>query len=110
MVIAVLLGFLSGLGVGGGSLLMLWLTAVCRMDPATARAVNLLSFLPAAAMACLLRRKELEIRTLWPAMVTGCLSAFLCSRLQVNPTLLRKAFAVLMLITGLREITKKERP
>ena len=26
------LGFLSGLGVGGGSLMIVWLTLVCKMD------------------------------------------------------------------------------
>ncbi len=32
LVIGSLLGFLAGLGVGGGSLLMLWLTLVVQME------------------------------------------------------------------------------
>ena len=46
--VGILLGFLTGLGTGGGSLLVLWLTLVLHMDPAQARVVNLMFFLPAA--------------------------------------------------------------
>ena len=40
--VSCLLGFLAGLGVGGGSLLMLWLTLVLQMEYAQARMLNLL--------------------------------------------------------------------
>ena len=52
LLIAALLGFLAGLGVGGGSLLILWLTLVLHTEPAQARPINLLFFLPAAAISC----------------------------------------------------------
>lgn len=110
---AAALGFLSGLGVGGGSLLMLWLTLVCGMAPDTARAVNLMAFLPAAVLACFLRRREISLRALWPAMVTGCAAALLCSRLPIKEEALARGFGLLMLITGLRELLgtiKKKRP
>ena len=51
-------GFLSGLGVGGGSLLMLWLTTVIHMDYAVAKTVNLLFFLPTALIATLFHKKQ----------------------------------------------------
>ena len=41
-------GVLSGFGIGGGSLLMVWLTALLSMDQRTAQGINLLYFLPAA--------------------------------------------------------------
>ena len=50
LLVATILGFLTGLGVGGGSLLILWLTIVLGMDQATARGINLLFFLPAAVI------------------------------------------------------------
>ena len=56
--VAIILGFLAGLGVGGGSLLMLWLTAVANMDYAVARTVNLLFFLPTALIASLFHKKQ----------------------------------------------------
>ena len=46
--VGAILGFLSGLGVGGGSLLILWLTAVLGTEQRAAQGINLLFFLPAA--------------------------------------------------------------
>ena len=46
--VGTILGFLAGLGIGGGSLLILWLTMVLGMPQPEARFINLLFFLPAA--------------------------------------------------------------
>ena len=102
------LGFLSGLGVGGGSLLVLLLTLVLDMDPETARGVNLLFFLPSACIACLLRWKQgaLHFRPLLPAILAGCAAAacfsFLSAELPME--ILRKLFGGLLLVTGTREL------
>ena len=39
---SVVCGFLSGLGIGGGSLLMVYLTAAASLEQRTAQGVNLL--------------------------------------------------------------------
>ena len=41
-------GVLSGFGVGGGSLLLVWLTAFSGLPQEQAQGINLLYFLPAA--------------------------------------------------------------
>ena len=106
-----LLGFLSGLGIGGGSLLMLWLTLVLDMQQTAARTVNLLFFLPSAAVACCYRKKQgtLDLKFLLPAIFSGCLGAVLGTRLgtAMDTTLLKKGFGILLLATGLREICWK---
>ena len=58
LLIGSVLGFLAGLGIGGGSLLILWLTVVLGTDPQTARSINLLFFLPAAIIACCFRWEQ----------------------------------------------------
>lgn len=58
LIVGTLLGFLTGLGVGGGSLLILWLTLVLEMPQTAARGINLLFFLPSAAISCYLRWKQ----------------------------------------------------
>ena len=73
----ILLGFLAGLGVGGGSLLMLWLTVVLGMEHTTARGINLLFFLPSALTAILFRWKQGNIhwKKIFPAVIAGCVIA-----------------------------------
>ena len=108
--IATVLGFLSGLGTGGGSLLILWLTLVQGMEPRQARSVNLLFFLPGAILATLLRRREgVPFRKVFPAILTGCLSAALFSLLRVDSVLLQKLFGALLLFAGARELLYRPR-
>lgn len=113
LIVGALLGFLSGLGVGGGSLLVLWLTLALGMDPATARGINLLFFLPSAGAACLLRWKRgtLHIPALLPGIIAGCVAAavfsFLSVRLPID--ILKKLFGVLLLATGARELFYRPR-
>ena len=108
LVIGTLLGFLSGLGVGGGSLLILWLTVVLQVDPITARSINLLFFIPSALIACGLRMKkrQLEFRPLIPVMLTGCAAAAVCSWIStiMNVEILKKLFGLVLIAAGTREL------
>ena len=112
-----LLGFLSGLGIGGGSLLMLWLTLVLDMQQTAARTVNLLFFLPSAAVACCYRKKQgtLDVKKMLPAIAGGCFGALLGTWLgsALDTLWLKKGFGILLLITGIREVfwkPKKKAP
>lgn len=106
------LGFLSGLGVGGGSLLVLWLTVVMGTSPETTRSINLLFFLPAALISLYFRRKQglLQWRPLLPAIGAGCIAAAAGSCLStiLDTELLKRGFGILLIITGIRELTCKK--
>ena len=108
LIISTLLGFLSGLGIGGGSLLILWQTMVLHMDHQAARVINLLFFIPSALVACGLRIKEgnLTIKPLLPAMITGCIAAAVFSHIStiVNVEILKKLFGIILLAAGFREV------
>lgn len=111
-----LLGFLSGLGIGGGSLLILLLTLIAGVDHSTARVINLIFFLPSAVIASVFRWRQgaLRLEKIWPAMIAGCLAAVFFSRLSTTLPLplLKKLFGFLLLFTGLRELfyRPKSRP
>jgi len=113
LILGTVLGFLAGIGVGGGSLLMLWLTLVLDTPPVIARSINLLFFLPAALISCFFRWKQgaLNIRTVLPAVLTGCVAAALFSWLgtRLDTDFMKKAFGGLLIITGLRELFYKVR-
>lgn len=108
LLIGSVLGFLAGLGIGGGSLLILWLTVVLGTDPQTARSINLLFFLPAAIIACCFRWKQgsIDWKQILPAILSGCIAAALFSWLgtSLDLELLKKCFGGLLIVTGLREL------
>ena len=113
ILVGTVLGFLSGMGVGGGSLLMLWLTAVVNMEPNAARLINLLFFLPSAVIACIFRWRQgsLRLKKILPAVFAGCAAAALFSRLSLllDVGILKKLFGGLLLLTGLRELFYRPR-
>ena len=116
--VGMVLGFLAGIGVGGGSLLILWLTLVLGMPQPQARILNLMFFVPSAVVASLFRWKQgnLDIKKILPAILSGCVAAAAFSLIgqQMDTSLLKKLFGGLLLITGIRELMyrskKKEHP
>lgn len=113
VVTGILLGFLAGLGVGGGSLLMLWLTIVLGEPHSLARGINLLFFIPTALISCFFRAKQgsLPFGKVLPAILCGTVSAGLFSMLsiQFDIHLLTRLFGILLLITGIRELLYRPR-
>ena len=114
ILIGTALGFLSGLGIGGGSLLILWLTLAESFDLATARGINLLFFLPSAliAAACRWKQGSLPVKKILPAIICGCISAFVFSLLfaRIDGSLLQRIFGGLLILTGVREKLYRPKP
>lgn len=108
-----ILGFLAGLGVGGGSLLILWLGFVIHIPQDTARSINLMFFLPAALISCFLRWKQgkLCFKKLLPAILAGSAAAIVFTFLgkRIPTDYLRAPFGILLLYTGIREIFYRDR-
>ncbi len=110
--VGAILGFLGGMGVGGGSLLILWLTSVCSLSYPTARVFNLLFFIPCALIASLFRWKQgtLDLKKLLPAILGGCIAAGVFSYIGalIDVKYIQKLFGILLLITGIREVNYKK--
>lgn len=113
LLIGSILGFLAGMGVGGGSLLLLWLTQVVMIPQPQARILNLLFYLPAALTATIFRGRKNGIQTdvVLPALVAGCVTAVLSSLLSrhLEIELMKKLLGGLLILTGLREIFYRPR-
>lgn len=113
LLIGTILGFLSGLGVGGGSLLILWLTQVLGMSYAPARIINLMFFLPAAIISSFYRRKEgtLKLKKLYPGIIAGCVAAAAASIVSasLDTDMIKKLFGFLLLLAGCKELFYKEK-
>lgn len=113
ILVGTVLGLLSGLGTGGGSLLMLWLTLVLHMDPVQARTINLMFFLPAASISALFhwRRGILRLRKILLPALAGCImaAAFAGVSKRMDPDELKTFFGVLLIFMGIRELCYRPR-
>ena len=113
LVVGTVLGFLTGLGVGGGSLLIIWLTAVLGMDPAAAREINLLFFLPGAIIAICFRRKQGTVKwsSILPSAIAGCIAAAVFSYMStiINVEIIKKLFGGILIAAGVRELMWKQK-
>lgn len=105
-----LCGILSGFGIGGGSLLMVWMTAVAALDQKTAQSINLLYFLPTSVGALIFHIKNRMIcwKAVVPAALGGCATAALTAWLSagMDMGLLRKLFGGFLLVIGALELWK----
>lgn len=101
-------GILSGFGVGGGTLLLVYLTAVMGMDQHLAQGINLLYFLPAAILALPNHWKNgyIEKKALLPSIGAGLLCAGLGAWLAsgMETALLRKCFGVFLAVVGATQL------
>lgn len=111
LIVSTLLAVLSGLGIGGGSLLMLWLTLFIREDYSRARIINLLFFIIPASISCITNRKELRTykSAIIPAAAAGIVSSVFFSSLSQNwdVRILHILFGCLLFILGIRELREK---
>jgi len=107
-----LAGTLSGFGIGGGTLLMLYLTAVAGMDQQPAAGINLLYFLCCvpAALTGHIRHKLVQWPGLWIAVAAGMAAAAGGALLAniIPADWIRRGFGGLLLVIGGRELMAKK--
>lgn len=105
---AVLSGALGSMGLGGGGVLIIYLTLGAGLSQRAAQGVNLLLFIPCAAVAlCIYWKKGLiHWKTALLAAAFGLMGAaagtFLSGVLDAG--ILRKIFAVMLLVIGVKEL------
>ena len=107
-----LAGTLSAMGLGGGTLLMLYMTSIGGLQQHQAQAVNLLSFIPSAgvSLGSHIKGKQVEFAAAVPAVLTGAAFSVLGAALalRLDERLLRKGFGGLLVVIGLREVFSKK--
>ena len=106
-------GVLSGFGVGGGTLLLVYMTAFAGVDQRLAQGINLLYFLPAGLLALPAHMKNgyIQREALLPAIGAGLLCAALAAwaATSMEVGLLRKLFGGFLIAVGLMELFGKEK-
>lgn len=105
-------GFLAGtagaMGLGGGSILLLYLTLFANVEQLRAQGINLIFFIPCALAALWLHHREgrVEWRIVLPSAVYGIIGAAAGYWLGgfIGGEWLGKVFGVFLLALGAREL------
>lgn len=106
-------GVLSGFGVGGGTLLLVYMTAFAGLDQRLAQGINLLYFLPSAAMALPAhwRNGSVVRPVLLPAILAGLVTAGAAAwaATVMDVELLRRCFGGFLMVIGGMELFGRDR-
>lgn len=106
-----LTGVLASMGLGGGFILVVWLTLAEEMPQRAAQGVNLLFFLPIALLSLIfhLRNGLINKALVKKLALGGVLGAVIGTygAQLIDNGLLRKLFALFLIAFGLRELFSK---
>ncbi len=101
---ATLIAILSGLGVGSGGLLVIWLTMIGGLDPQSARGLNLLFFVfsASAALAVHALRGRVKGALALTLSLFACLGTLAGTYIgiRVDAYWLKRIFGVMLVLSG----------
>lgn len=104
-IIGVVAGVIGGLGMGGGTVLILFLSLFLGIEQHIAQATNIIFFIPTAIAAIIIsfKNKNINLKLALPICLWGCIGAaagaFISSKMDM--TILRKAFAIFLIIIAI---------
>lgn len=111
LIIGFAAGIISGMGIGGGTLLIPALVFLVGTKQQIAQSINLIVFIPSAIAALIVHTKKhnIEKGLFFKLVLTGVIGAIAGSLLAVNLNsgLLKKFFGIFLFGVGVYEITSK---
>ncbi len=104
-------GVISGMGIGGGTILIPALVFFAGASQHAAQSVNLAAFFPTALIALWVhtKNKNVKYKIALILFLAGALGAFLGSifAVSISSHALRKAFGIFLLLMGIYELCRK---
>lgn len=101
-------GIVSGMGMGGGTILILLLSIFMNLDQHVAQATNLIFFIPTAITSVIIgiKNKNINVKEAWVIVVSGIIGAIISANISsnLNVKILRKMFGAFLLIIAIYEI------
>lgn len=111
IIAAIISGIAASLGIGGGGILIIYLTLFASMDQLKAQGLNLLFFIPCGIIAIIihLKNKLIDKGYSVPLICGGVVGALVGNYFatKINTDILGKIFAVFIILIGLRELFSK---
>ncbi|MBQ9783347.1 MAG: sulfite exporter TauE/SafE family protein [Clostridia bacterium] len=113
MIVSFVIAALSGMGVGGGGLFVIYLALFTDTPQLAAQGMNLLFFLfsAGASMVVHLRTRQLYGLVILVMAASGVVGAMLGAYLSnfVSQEILRRGFGAMLVISGILVLRKKQR-
>ena len=104
-------GIISGMGIGGGTILITALVLLVNPGQHIAQSVNLLFFIPTAIIALIvhIKKKRIDFKMAVPIILFGLAGAFAGSKLAMSlpGNSLKKWFGLFLLLMGIYELFLK---
>ncbi len=112
VLIGLLSGIISGMGIGGGAILIPALVIFVKPEQHIAQSVNLIYFIPTAVIALIIhiKNRRIDFKMAIPIIVFGLVGAFFGSRLALalSGDILKKCFGVFLFAMGCYEMFRRE--
>ncbi len=108
ILIGAISGIFSGIGMGGGTVLIFLLNSLVGLEQHIAQATNLIYFVPTAISAIIVnyREKNIDIKLAKAVSIYGIIGAIIGAIISVNidVEILRKIFGIFLAIIAIHEI------
>ncbi len=108
IIIGIISGIITSLGLGGGAVLIIGLTLLLGIEQRIAQSVNLIFFIPTAITAIILnsKRKIVKWKTAIPVIIASGISAGIGANIaiQIETITLKRLFGVCLGIIAIYEI------
>ena len=105
-------GVVSGMGIGGGAILIPVLTMFLDVEHKVAQCTNLIYFIPTAIASLIvhIKNKSVDFKSALPIIIFGLAGAVAGSCLAVfmSTKLLKKIFAIFLFAMGINQIFGKK--
>ncbi|MDE6148846.1 MAG: sulfite exporter TauE/SafE family protein [Ruminococcus sp.] len=112
-VVSFVTGIFASLGLGGGMVLIIYLTVFAQMPQLQAQGINLIFFLPIAALSLYYHNKNhlIQWKKIVPILITGTIFVIIFSIIanKIDNSLLQKLFGGFVIIAGIKELFSKKR-
>ena len=114
IIVGLTAGFLGAIGIGGGSVLIIYLTLFLNMNQLRAQGINLIFFIPCSTVGIIfhIKNKLIDFKSVIPLVIfgiIGVIAGYFLNR-YIDENILRKIFGIFLLILAFFQIKGAKKP
>lgn len=108
IIIGLIAGTISGIGMGGGTVLIFLLTTISGLEHHIAQAINLIFFIPTSISAIIvnIKNKNIDFKLAFIISICGIIGAIIGAKISINTNVedLKKYFGYFLAMIAIHEI------